>query len=127
LADLLYGLGSYDAAAEHAHAAQSGSTSDDIFTEWLWRSVEARLAARAGNATRADELIDAALRMLAQTDAVILQGTCWLHAAEVLSLTGRTGDAAAAIKKALRFFEEKGDEVDADKTRTLLAQTTESP
>src|SRR5207247_2861335 len=83
LGGVLYELGEYEAAAEHARAAQSGSTSDDIATEWLWRSVEARLAARAGDAARADELIDAALRMLRRTDAVLLQGACWLHAAEV--------------------------------------------
>jgi DNA-binding SARP family transcriptional activator len=127
LADVLYRRGSYRAAAKHARAAQSGSTSDDIATEWQWRSVEARLAARAGDVSRADELIDAALRMLARTDAVLLQGTCLLHAAEVQSLTGRAGEAAATTGKALRLFEEKGDKVDAERARSFLAETTKSP
>jgi ATP/maltotriose-dependent transcriptional regulator MalT len=127
LADVLYRRGSYEAASKHARAAESGSTSDDISVEWLWRSVEARLAARAGNAAQADELIGAALQMLAPTDAVLLRGTCFLHAAEVLSLTGRTSEAAAANRKALRLFEKKGDLVDAEHTRALLAEMTKSP
>src|SRR5262249_43699599 len=127
LADVLYRRASYEAAAKNAHAAKSGSTSDDIATEWLWRSVEARLAARNGEAALADRLISEALGMLARTDVVLLRGTCLLHAAEVLSLTGRASEAAAALRKALRLFEKKGDQVDADRTRVLLAETTESP
>jgi hypothetical protein len=65
--------------------------------------------------------------MLAGTDAVLLRGACLLHAAEVLSLTGRSRDAVASIRKALRLFEKKGDKVDADRARALLAETTESP
>jgi DNA-binding SARP family transcriptional activator len=127
LADVLYRTASYDAAAEHARAAQSGSTTDDIATEWLWRSVEARLAARAGDAARADRLIGAAEDMLAGTEAVVLQGRCLLHAAEVLSLTGRMRDAVAAVEKAVRVFEKKGDIVETGAARAFLAEMTESP
>jgi DNA-binding SARP family transcriptional activator len=127
LADLLYRSGSFEAATEHAQAAQSGSTKDDIATEWLWRSVEARLAARAGDVNRANELMDAAVRMLAGTDVVVTRARCLLDAAEVMSLTGRTGDAATAARKAVRLFERKGDTVDADWARAVLAETTESP
>jgi tetratricopeptide (TPR) repeat protein len=127
LADLLYRSGSYDAAAKSSRAAQSGSTKDDISTEWLWRSVEARLAARDGDSARADLLIQAALRMIERTDHVVARGTCWLDKAEVLSLTGRPDEAAAAIRKALRLFEKKGDLVHVDQARALLAETTKSP
>jgi DNA-binding SARP family transcriptional activator/tetratricopeptide (TPR) repeat protein len=121
LADVLYHRGLYERATELARLAQSGSTSDDIVTEWLWRSVEARLAARVGDTARADELINAALQMLASTDAVIHRGTCLLDAAEVFSLTDRSDKAADAIQEALRLFEKKGDQVRAARARSLLS------
>ena len=127
LADVLYRRGSYEEAADLAHKAQSGSTSDDLATEWLWRSVEARLAARAGDTARADELIGAALRLLAPVDSITPRATCWLDASEVFSVTGRLGEAAAAIRKGLRLLEQKGDEIRAGQARALLAETTKSP
>jgi DNA-binding SARP family transcriptional activator/tetratricopeptide (TPR) repeat protein len=127
LADVLYRRGRCEEAADKARAAQSGSTSDDIATEWLWRSVEARLAARAGDFIRAQELIDEAVRMLGHTDDLTRRGTCWLDAAEVASLAGRRSDAAVAIKKAIRLFEKKGNQAATAQARTLSAETPESP
>src|SRR5262249_16756583 len=119
--------GSYQDAAENARAARSGTTSDDVANEWLWRSVEARLAARRGDAVRADGFIQAAQRFLAKSDSVVARGTCLLDEAEGLSLRGRPKDAAAATRKAVRMFEKKGDVVRATKAREFLAETTKSP
>jgi ATP/maltotriose-dependent transcriptional regulator MalT len=121
-ADVLYRLGRYEDAFEQVRASAFGSTADDVLTEWLRHSVEARLAARAGDRELADELIDAASRMLSCTDAVVLQATCELDSAEVLSLTGRAAEAVAATERALWLFDEKGDRVDADRARAVRSR-----
>jgi tetratricopeptide (TPR) repeat protein len=127
LADVLYRRGRYEEAVDAVRAARFRSTSDDIATEWLWRSVEGRLAARAGDFTRAEQLIDEAQRLLAATDDLNLRGACWLDAAEVASVAGRRSDAAAAIKKAIRLYEKKGNQAALARSRTLLLEPTESP
>ena len=127
LADVLYRQGRLEDAARYAAAAESGSTSGDLATEWRWRSVAAKLAARAGESDRAELLAREAVGLLADTDALHERGRCSLDLAEVLTLSGRPAEAATALRDALALFEQKGSVVAAEQTRALLAETTESP
>ncbi len=127
LADVLYRQGRLDDAARYAAAAEFGSTSGDLATEWRWRSVAAKLAARAGEFDRAEQLAREAVGLLADTDVLHERGRCSLDLAEVLTLAGRPEEAATALQEALDLFERKGNVVAAEQTRVLLAETTESP
>jgi DNA-binding SARP family transcriptional activator len=128
LADVLYRRGRFDAAAREVEPARSELAADDVGTQSRWRSVAARLAARKGSVERADELSLEALETLEGTDGLNAQAQCLLDRAEVLSLSGRGEDsAAAAIREALRLYEQKENVVGAERARSLLAETTESP
>jgi len=127
LADVLYRQGRLEDAARCAGEAESGSTSGDLATEWRWRSVAARLAARSGEFDRAERLAREAVGLLAGTDVLGQRANCSLDLAEVLTLAGRPAEAATALREALALFEQKGSVVAAEQTRALLAETTESP
>jgi len=122
LADVLYRQGRFDEAADCAREARSGSTSDDVATEWLWRAVEAKLAARAGDFAAAESSIEAAQAVLAPTDALNLRAACRLDAAEVHSLAGRRDDAVASVENALALYEQKGNTTGAELARARLAE-----
>jgi tetratricopeptide (TPR) repeat protein len=127
LADVLYRQGKLDEAARQVRAAESGSTSDDVATQWRWRAVDAKLAARSGEFERAEALARDALGLLDDGDTLNERAMCLLDLGEVLALAGRPAEAAAAFGQALDLFERKGNVVAADQTRVLLAETTESP
>jgi Flp pilus assembly protein TadD len=123
LAEVLYQQGELEQAARRNRLARSGSTSDDVPTEWRWRTVEAKLTARTGDFAGAERLARAAVELLVDTDALNHQAACLLSLGEVLSLAGRSGEAAIAFEQASELFERKGNVVAARKTRTM----TESP
>ena len=123
LADVLYRRGRFDEAAREVEAARSESPADDVATQWRWRSVAARLAAREGSVERADELSLEALEILEGTDVLNDRAECLLDRAEVLSLAGRSEESAAAIREALRLYEQKENVVGAARARALLAET----
>ena len=80
----------------------------------------ARIRAREGDATKAEELIDEAVAIVERTDFLFDRGTVQLDRAEVMELLGRNEEARAARERALEMFEEKGDLVSAARTRALL-------
>ena len=122
LADVLYRLGRFDEALRQVEVAAAGSSADDVATEWRWRTVAARLAAREESFDRADELGLVALRILEGTDNLNARAECLLGRAEVLSLSGRPPESAAAIREALGLFELKENVVGAERARALLSE-----
>jgi DNA-binding SARP family transcriptional activator/predicted ATPase len=126
LADVLYRRGRYRAAARRVREAQSGSTSDDVTTQWQWRAVGAKLAARDGDVERAETLACEAVEFLAGTDALNIRAACLLDLAEVLTLAKRSAEGAAAIQEAVKLYEKKGNVVAAARARSLVIETTES-
>jgi DNA-binding SARP family transcriptional activator len=127
LADVLYRRGRFEEAAREVEPARSELDADDLGTQSRWRSVAARLAAREGSVERADELSLEALEILEGTDGLNTRAECLLARAEVLSLAGRAEESAAAIREALRLYEQKENVVGAEQARALLSETTESP
>jgi tetratricopeptide (TPR) repeat protein len=126
LADVLCRRGRWEEAKTHVSAAQSGSVADDVATEWLWRSVEAKLQARVGRQDRALQLASEALAILTDTDALNHQAACRLDLAEVHRLGGDPAQAATTIEEAIELFERKGNEAAAAQSRSLLAVSAES-
>ena len=122
LANVLYRLGRFEEALRHVEVASAESSADDVGTECRWRVVAAKLAAREGSFDRADELGLAALRILEGTDNPNARAECLLGRAEVLSLSGRPPESAAAIREALGLFELKENVVGAERARALLAE-----
>jgi len=110
-------LGKHTEASEVAEIAASSANSIE---RALGLGVFARLRAREGDATKAEELIDEAVAIVERTDFLFDRGTVQLDRAEVMELLGRNEEARAARQRALAMFEEKGDLVSASRTRSLL-------
>jgi class 3 adenylate cyclase/tetratricopeptide (TPR) repeat protein len=110
-------LGRSTEAAEVAEVAASSAVAVE---RALGLGVLARVRAKEGDVTEAEELIDEAVAIVERTDFLFDRGTVQLDRAEVMELLGRDEEARAARERALEMFEEKGDLVSAARTRSLL-------
>jgi hypothetical protein len=110
-----------DAEADEwlALSERTGAT-DDASAQFGWRSVRARLRARAGLHEEAERLAHEAVGLVEQTDGLNEHAKVLLDLAEVLGLAGRRQDAAAAALEALGLFERKGNIVGATRARTVV-------
>jgi class 3 adenylate cyclase/tetratricopeptide (TPR) repeat protein len=120
VAQAFYALDRLDEADTWAgHAAGLGS-SDDAMKEMLWRQVSAKVRVRRGEHADAERLARKAVAIGEGTDILNGQGDANADLAEVLLLSGRTGEAGEALAQALRSYERKGNVVMAARTRDRL-------
>lgn len=77
------------------------------------------MAAR-GNVDHAEDLARAALTIVEGTDMVNEKGDVWTDLADVLRASARTEEAADAIRRAVRFYEQKGNLAQARGAARLL-------
>jgi class 3 adenylate cyclase/tetratricopeptide (TPR) repeat protein len=112
LADVLCGLGEDDEAGRLAAFTEQAAGATDVVPQVLWRRVQSRLHARAGDYDAALELADAAAERAAVTDYLDFRGDTMLSLAEVRGAAGRS-DAAAAADEAARLYRSKGNIVAA--------------
>jgi tetratricopeptide (TPR) repeat protein len=105
LASSLYAQGRYEEAAELVGAAEQGS---EGWTRMLRRSLEARLAARAGDFELAVELAREADGLAASIDSPVMQADAAVAQAEVYRLAGRAREAEQALARAIDLHESKG-------------------
>jgi tetratricopeptide (TPR) repeat protein len=102
-----YGLGDLDEAATWAGRSRELGASDDLLAQMLWRQVQAKVLARRGAAGEAEQLAAEAVAVGEQTDMLHFIAFAYADLGEVLALTGRPEEAAAAFEQALVRFEEK--------------------
>ena len=88
----------------------------------LWRQVRAKVLARRGEVDEAERLVREALAVSEKTDFLDAQGDVYADLAEVLSLAGRSKEAAGALEQALGCYERKGNLVSTQRTRTRLTE-----
>jgi tetratricopeptide (TPR) repeat protein len=122
VAQSLYALDRLDEADAWAGRAEKLGASDDEYTEMLWRQVRAKLHARRGEHAEGERLARAAVAICEETDMLDAQGDVYSDLADVLRLTGKPDDAAAALEQALERYERKGNVVSAQRTRERLAE-----
>ena len=84
--------------------------------------VRARVFARRGDHDAAAEAIQAALAISEPTDYLTLREYAAMSLAEVERLAGRSDGERAALEKALRLAEQKGDVLTASRARDRLAE-----
>ncbi|HYZ11293.1 MAG TPA: adenylate/guanylate cyclase domain-containing protein [Actinomycetota bacterium] len=120
LAEAHYEQGRLEEAERYAAISEEAGASDDVATQLLVRGLRAKLAARRGASEEAETLARSAVDLAATTEAPTFRGHAWLDLAEVLRLTGRAEEAAAALESAAREFEAKGNLVSAALARDLL-------
>ena len=86
-----------------------------------WRSTHARSLARTGQIDEAVEEARAAAEAVAGSDNITARATILVDLAEVLRASGYPGGASEALELAIGLHEEKGNVLNAEQCRQLLA------
>jgi class 3 adenylate cyclase/ATP/maltotriose-dependent transcriptional regulator MalT len=107
LGHALWAQGRLSDAEDMAALAQELSEPDDIDAQVIWRCLEAKLLASAGEGSEAETLVQSAIDLLESTDAFALHIGAYTDLGEVLQLIGRPG-ADAAFARARALAEAKG-------------------
>lgn len=127
LAQALYDQGRLDEAEAAALRSREAASADDPDAQAQWRAVQAQILARRGEFEEAKRLAREAVESMDRTDQVGQQALMRMRLAETLELDDRRDDAAAAFEDALALFEQKGNEVLAERVRERLAKLSSSP
>ena len=99
-----------------------GTEEDDVLTQAIVRAGRAKLCARRGKLDEAEAVAREGVALAETTEFVDLRGDGLLALAEVLRLGGRADEAADATRQALAIWEAKGNVVQAERARALLAR-----
>jgi class 3 adenylate cyclase/tetratricopeptide (TPR) repeat protein len=121
LAHSLCALGRHDEAEPVVSRARDLANEEDVWSQALWRQVQALVLASRGEHTEAIQLAREATAIMEPTDALTEQGQAFADLAEVLAAAGRTEDARAALEQALDRYERKKNLVMAERIRERLA------
>lgn len=122
LAQAVYGQGRHDEALALCRTTAAGAADDDIVTQVIWRSVEAKVLAHAGDLERAEALARTAVALVAPTDLLSHHADAMLDLTEVLCARTRGADAYQAACRGLSLYEQKGNVVGAQRARLLVSQ-----
>ena len=106
----LWELGRVDQAEDLTTLAEELAEPDDIDAQVHWRCVRAKVHAWRGAADEAEALVQGAIALVEETDAVIHQIEAQLDLAEVRTLSGRSG-ADEALARAHTLAVAKGSDV----------------
>ncbi len=120
LAGALYEMERFDEAEHFTEISREASSPDDLTSQTLWRSVNAKILAMRRDYEGAEKLGREAIAMSKSSDFLILKGDVWMDLGEVLRIAGQTEAAVGAVREALGFYEQKSASVLADKARRTL-------
>jgi tetratricopeptide (TPR) repeat protein len=122
LAHCLLALGRLDEAEEFVAIAAETAAAEDVLSQVIWRTAQARFLAARGELKEAAKVAREAVELALETDALGEQGEALLHLAEVLRLAACYDDAREAAQQALDVFKQKEHRVGADRAEALLVQ-----
>jgi hypothetical protein len=124
LATVVLAQGRDTEAEELVRIAQRNALGDDPGTQMLWRSTRALLSARCGDHDSAARLAREAVAWSEETDSLNGRGAVLLNQAEVLRLAGLVDEAGACSRRAIGFFEAKGNVAASRLARDALVSPT---
>jgi predicted ATPase len=122
LSQAIYAQGRYDEAERYASIGEEAGASDDIATQLPLRGIRAKVAARRGRFTEAEDTARGAVDLARGTDARGLHAEAFMDLAEVLGLAGRTVEALDALERAATLFEAKGNVVSMRRARATRSE-----
>jgi class 3 adenylate cyclase/tetratricopeptide (TPR) repeat protein len=124
LAEAIYAQGRYDEAEAMSERAEELGAPDpsDRDAQFRWRAVRAKVLAQRGEYVAAEIIAREALALIENTDWLNARGGAHVDLAEVLQLAGRTDEALAELREALRLYEAKENDVAALRTRRRLEE-----
>jgi AAA ATPase domain/Adenylate and Guanylate cyclase catalytic domain len=119
----LCALGRHEEAEPLAQLGRSlDETGQDIYTQALWRQVQALVHASRGQHAEAEILAKEAVTLTEPTDALNIQADALCDLAEVQHSAGRNDEAAATLDQALERYERKKNLALAARVRDRLAE-----
>ncbi len=117
LAEALYRQDRDDEALRMTEESEAIAAADDVATQYLWRTVRAKLIARRGQHAEAEALANDAIRIIEAAQDPDSQGYAYLDLSDVLRFAGRFAEAVAAAETAVERFEVKGNVSSAARAR----------
>ncbi len=120
LAQAVFTQGRLDEAGELCRLAEETAAADDIYTQAIWRGVQARVLVRTGRIDEAERLARGAVALAEPTDLLSTRGDAMLDLADVLWACRRRDESHRAARSALALFERKGNAVSAARARSML-------
>ena len=127
LAEALYRQGRDDEAFRMTEESEQIAAQDDVATQYLWRSVRAKLIARQGRFEEARSLAEAAVTIIGAAQDPDSQGYAAIDLAEVLWMAGRDDEAIAAAEASAALFEQKANTSSAARARSLRSSIEVAP
>jgi ATP/maltotriose-dependent transcriptional regulator MalT len=122
LADALYQQARYDEAAAFTVVSEEMAAPDDVSSQFLWRSVRAKVLAAEGSIAEAESLAREAVEIIRSSEEPDAQGEALMGLAEIMMLAGRSEEAETTAREALGRFDGKGNIVAAERARAFLAE-----
>ncbi|HKC77637.1 MAG TPA: adenylate/guanylate cyclase domain-containing protein [Gaiellaceae bacterium] len=101
-------LGRYAEAAPLAERGRGLAEPDDVSAQTYWRLAQALVDSSRGDHDAAAQLANEAVAWIERSDSPHLTGDAYDDLGEVLEAAGRRDEAAAAWRKALGCYEQKG-------------------
>jgi hypothetical protein len=95
---------------------------DDVVTQFLWRSIRAKVLARMGRQGEAMRLSSEAVAIIGLAQDPDSQGYAAIDQAEVLRMVGRTDDAAREAGRAVQLFALKGNTASGSRAQATLGE-----
>jgi len=120
LAEVLCEQGSMDEAASVARRAIEISSSDDVDPLTRAKAVLALAMARAGDGAAAEALAREAVEGCRATDLIMILADALRRLGQVLTITGKSEEAATVLNRALAAYEQKGNTLMAARVREEL-------
>jgi class 3 adenylate cyclase/tetratricopeptide (TPR) repeat protein len=114
--------GRSEEAEELTRACERIAPADQLDAQVKWRSIRAIALARRGDAEEAERLAREAVSQVDETDQLDSRAEARVDLAEVLRLSGRGGEAARELDRAITLYREKGNKVGETNARRLLAR-----
>ena len=125
-AEALYRLRRDDEAWRITERAEEAGASDDVITQMLVLQVRAKILARRGEHSEAEQLVRRAVAWAEPTDALEVKANSYRDLAIVLGAAGKSDDALAALDQAKALYEERGHTVGVANVEELRSELVAS-
>jgi tetratricopeptide (TPR) repeat protein len=122
LAEALYRQHRDDEALRMTEQSEEIAAADDVATQYLWRSVRAKLLARQGRFAEAETLAGEAIRIIGAAQDPDSQGYAYLDLSDVLRMAGRPAEAIDAAESAVARFTLKGNTSSAARAMAAVSE-----
>jgi len=129
LAHPLCAQGRFEDAEAFIRIAREVGADDDVATQVLWRSAQAKVLVARGALEEAAALARDAVTLAERTDDINMRGDALMDLGAVFNRSGSPEDAHDAVRRAHELYLAKGNLVSAERAERLLedASTGEAP